>query len=110
MMAVSSISHTSATCAPGLQLEQVQGVLRNALLGAAAAAVVAGGVGPEGSPALPAAWAGIGGGAVTNAKASQGCERCSGIVLIRSHAGPAAGAARVAAACWVLSAQFADWP
>lgn len=54
------------------QLEQVQGVLRNALLGAAAAAVVAGGVGPEGSPALPAAWAGIGGGAVTNAKASRG--------------------------------------
>ena len=58
--------------APAAQLEQVQGVLRNALLGAAAAAVVAGGVGPEGSPALPAAWAGIGGGAVTNAKASVG--------------------------------------
>lgn len=54
---------------PAPLLEQVQGVLRNALLGAAAAAVVAGGVGPEGSPALPAAWAGIGGGAVTNAKA-----------------------------------------
>lgn len=53
---------------PALQLEQVQGVLRNALLGAAAAALVAGGVGPAGSPALPAAWAGISGNAVTNAK------------------------------------------
>ena len=75
------VSAQAATCAsdncyypfgPAMQLEQVQGVLRNALLGAAAAAVVAGGVGPEGSPALPAAWAGIGGGAVTNAKASRG--------------------------------------
>jgi len=75
------VSPQAATCAsdnchypfgPAMQLEQVQGVLRNALLGAAAAAVVAGGLGPEGSPALPAAWAGIGGGAVTNAKASKG--------------------------------------
>jgi hypothetical protein len=50
-----------------LQLEQVQGVLRNALLGAAAAALVAGGVGPD--AAMPQAQAGIGRPTVTNAKA-----------------------------------------
>lgn len=81
-------------------------MLRNALLGAAAAAVVAGGVGPEGSPALPAAWAGIGGGAVTNAKASQSCERCRALFVIRSHAAPAAVAACFTAVCRLLGAQL----
>lgn len=47
----------------------MQGALRNVLLGAAAAALVAGGIGPEGSPGMPPAWAGISGQAVTNAKA-----------------------------------------
>jgi hypothetical protein len=50
-----------------LQLEKVGGVLRNALLGAAAAALVGGAAVPD--SLAPPAWAGIGGGAVTNAKA-----------------------------------------
>lgn len=50
-----------------VQLEQAGSLLRNALLGAAAAALVGGGAAPD--ALAPPAWAGIGGGAVTNAKA-----------------------------------------
>lgn len=64
-------AHLTLIMPPLLQLERVQGALRNALLSAAAAAVVAGGAGPQGLPLLapPPAHAGISGNAVTNAKA-----------------------------------------
>ncbi|KAL4856839.1 Peptidyl-prolyl cis-trans isomerase [Chlorella vulgaris] len=52
---------------PAPLLEKVGGVLRNALLGATAAALVGGAAVPD--SLAPPAWAGIGGGAVTNAKA-----------------------------------------
>lgn len=57
---------TSHSTCPRLQLEQLGGVLRNAVLGAAAASLVAGAA-PD--AAMLPAHAGIGGDAVTNARA-----------------------------------------